>query len=110
MSSTRMPEGATETEIERCKAAMSKPAPLEALRLIASGRVLIELSHDGRDVFLDSIDGMLVRDPENPGGKLGLAGSWPLYRAGMIDQFGVVTPAGRATLGNNRDERAAGRS
>ncbi|GAA5544245.1 MULTISPECIES: hypothetical protein [Hyphomicrobiales] len=38
----------TEEEMDKCRAAMAKPAPLDALRLIASGRVLIELTKDNR--------------------------------------------------------------
>lgn len=88
----------TEEEMDKCRAAMAKPAPLDALRLIASGRVLIELTKDKRDVYIDSLDGRLVRDPEHPDRKMLLSGAWPLYRAGMIDDFGVITDEGRARL------------
>lgn len=90
-----------EADVERCKAAMSKPGPMNALALIASGRVEVELYGPDRDVHIVTLDGKRVRDPEFPNDasrKMGLAGGWPLYRAGMIDQFGVVTPAGRAAL------------
>ncbi|MCY0148301.1 hypothetical protein OEG84_11415 [Hoeflea sp. G2-23] len=88
----------TDEEIAHAKAAMKKPAPVGALRLIASGRAVVSLSKDGRDVLMEEIDGRKVRDPDHPDQKMGLAGAWPLFRAGMIDQFGVVTEAGRAVL------------
>ena len=88
----------TDDEIEHCKAAMAKPAPLDALRLIASGRVLIDVANEGRDIYVDSLDGHPMRDPDNPGRKMLLSGAWPLHRAGMIDDFGVVTEEGRAFL------------
>lgn len=87
----------TEEHVQHCKAAMQKPAPIQALRLIASGRAIIEVAPDG-DVLIDCFDGKRVRDPDHPDCKMGLAGAWPLYAAGMIDQFGVITDAGRATL------------
>ncbi|HXJ73242.1 MAG TPA: hypothetical protein VNM37_10320, partial [Candidatus Dormibacteraeota bacterium] len=55
----------TPEEIERCKAAMDKPAPLKALQAIASGRAGVSLSPDGRNVYLDTLDGAQVRDPES---------------------------------------------
>jgi hypothetical protein len=76
---------------------MLKPAPRDALALIASGRVLIEVAEDG-SVTLDQLDGQPIRDPEFPDRKMGLAGSWPLLKAGMIDRYGLVTDAGRALL------------
>ncbi|CAH0343677.1 hypothetical protein [Rhizobium sp. CECT 9324] len=88
----------TEEEIALCRDAMAKPAPIDALRLIASGRVLIELTKDRRDVYIDSIDGRLVRDPDHLDRKMLLSGAWPLYRAGMIDDFGIITEHGRALL------------
>lgn len=91
----------TAEEIERCKAAMSKPAPLNALRLLASGRVYVELTPDRRDLYISYLDKRRVRDPDHPTDprrKCLLAGAWPLYRAGMIDGFGVVTPAGHELL------------
>ncbi|WP_234053676.1 MULTISPECIES: hypothetical protein [unclassified Xanthobacter] len=88
----------THEEVERCKAAMSKKGPLEALRLIASGRVIVELTYDRRDLYVDSLDGRPVRDPDQPDRKMLLSGAWPLYRAGMIDEFGLVTAAGHQTL------------
>lgn len=91
----------TPEEIALCKAAMSKPAPLEALRLIASGRLIIELSRDGRDVLIDQVDGRHVRDG-SPDRKMFLGGAWPLYRAGMINAYGVITEEGRRTLDQNR--------
>ncbi|GEP11702.1 hypothetical protein MMMDOFMJ_1707 [Methylobacterium gnaphalii] len=84
-------------EIARCKAAMSKPAPMQALRLIASGRVIIEVTPEG-DILIDRFDGKRVRDPDHPDCKMGLAGAWPLLAAGMIDEFGVITEAGRLAL------------
>lgn len=87
----------TEEEIAHCKAAMEKPAPLNALALIASGRAVVSLSKDRRDVVINELDGKRVRDPDYPDDEhrvCGLAGAWPLYRAGMIDDFGVVTQAG----------------
>lgn len=93
-----MTEQFTDEEIAKCKAAMSKPGPISALQLIASGRVLVEISRDRRDVLIDSLDGRPVRDPDHPDRKMGIAGAWPLYRAGMIDEFGLVTEAGRAHL------------
>lgn len=83
-------------EIERCRAAMAKPAPREALALIASGRLVFEIDKSG-DIMIDTLDGIEVRDPDT-GRKMGLAGAWPLHRAGMIDQFGRVTDAGRDFL------------
>lgn len=88
----------TPDEIQKCVDAMAKPGPIDALKLIASGRAIIEISRDGRDVVLDSIDGKPVRDPDFPERKMGLAGAWPLYRAGMIDRFGLLTAAGHATI------------
>lgn len=95
----------TTEEIAQCEEAMQKPAPLRALALIASGRVVIEISPDGRNVLLDEYDGQRFRDPEHPERKMGLAGAWPLLGAGMIDRFGVVTAAGRATLAAHRGAR-----
>lgn len=92
------PEPMTPEEITRCKEAMRKPAPMQALQLIASGRVVIEVARGGRDVRIDELDGRPIRDPEHPDRKMGLAGAWALYGAGMIDQYGVITPAGRAAL------------
>ncbi|WP_147048114.1 hypothetical protein [Methylobacterium gnaphalii] len=76
---------------------MSKPAPMQALRLIASGRVIIEVTPEG-DILIDRFDGKRVRDPDHPDCKMGLAGAWPLLAAGMIDEFGVITEAGRLAL------------
>lgn len=76
-------------------AAMSKPAPAEALELLASGCVVAQLSADGKDVLLDTIHGKAVRDR---GRMLAIAGAWPLYRAGMIDETCAITEAGRAFL------------
>lgn len=90
--------GLTNEEIERCRDAMTKPAPMRALALIASGRVVIEVVEGGRDVLIDMVDGKTIRDEDHPDLKMGLAGAWPLYGAGMIDQFGTITPAGRAAL------------
>lgn len=98
----------TADEIAQCEAAMRKPAPLRALALIASGRVVIEISPDGRNVLLDEYDGQRFRDPEHPDRKMGLAGAWPLFGAGMIDRFGVVTPAGLATLAAAAEEQPGG--
>ncbi len=80
--------------VARCKAAMSKSAPQDALRLVASGRVTIEVTTKG-DINLDTLDGQPIRDQ---GHRMGLAGAWPLVAAGMVDQFGVVTEDGRAFL------------
>lgn len=90
--------GLTEADIARCKDAMSKPAPIRALALIASGRVIVEVAQGGRDVLIDTLDGKGIRDNDHPDCKMGLAGAWPLYGAGMIDQFGIVTDLGRAAL------------
>lgn len=87
----------TDEEISRCQAAMMKPGPLDALRLIASGRVVGYLDKNMEDFYVDTIDGRKVRDPDS-GRAMALAGSWPLFRAGMIDDFGAVTEAGRAHL------------
>jgi len=100
-----MVEDFSPDEIARCVDAMAKPAPMEALRLIASGRVIIEVTQDGRDVMIDSYDGKPIRDPDFPDRKMGLSGAWPLYRAGMIDRFGLVTDAGRATLSASGGEQ-----
>ncbi len=91
-----MPEHPTSAEIERCKAAMSKPGPLSALQLIASGRAVVEVTD--REVLIDTFDGRTVRDEDHPNCKMVLAGSWPLLRARMIDRYGLVTPAGHAVL------------
>jgi len=97
----------TAEELARCKAAMSKPAPLEALRLIASGRLIVELSRDRRDVLIDQVDGRMVRDGA-PDRKMFLGGAWPLYRAGMISAFGVVTEEGRRDLARSTKIEGAG--
>ncbi|MRI54880.1 hypothetical protein D8770_13055 [Methylobacterium sp. DB1607] len=76
---------------------MTKPAPIRALRLIASGRAIIEVTASG-DVLMDRFDGKRVRDPDHPDCKMGLAGAWPPLHAGMIDRFGVITDAGRALI------------
>lgn len=85
-------------EIDRCREAVTKPACVQALALIASGRAIIELSPDRRgNVVIVELDGEQVRDPDypdDPSRQCGLSGSWPLYGAGLIDVFGVVTPAG----------------
>lgn len=96
----------TAEEIARCVEAMAKPAPLDALRMIASGRLVVQLTHDRRDLLVAAWDGKLPRDPDHPDDpsrRMFLSGGWPLYRAGMIDAGGVVTDAGRALLA----ERAA---
>ena len=82
-------------EIARCKAAMGKPAPRGALVLIASSRVVVELSSDGRDVYLDQLDGMPLR---HNGHKMLISGAWPLFRAGMIDVDCKVTDAGQQLI------------
>jgi hypothetical protein len=91
------PDSITQDALARCVAAMSKPAPRDALALIASGRVTVEVRSDG-DCYLDTLNGKRVRDPGHPDMMMPIAGAWPLFRAGMIDQFGVVTDAGRALL------------
>lgn len=83
-------------EVKRCLDAMAKPAPQQALALIASGRLVFEFDSSW-DVLIDSLDGKAVRDPET-GRKMGLSGAWPLYRAGMLDHFGRVTDAGKQLL------------
>lgn len=88
----------TEEEIAHCKEAMAKPAPLQALRLIASGRAIVEMTEDRRDLYIESIDGETMRDPDHPNRKMLLSGAWPLFRAGMIDQFCMVTAEGRAAI------------
>lgn len=88
----------TEEEIARCREAMSKKGPQEALRLIASGRVIIDLTADGRDIYVESFDGRKVRDPDFPDRRMTMAGGWPLFIAGMIDEFGIITAAGRKAL------------
>ncbi len=94
-----MIESFSAEEIDRCREAMAKPAPRQALALIASGRVIVELSKDRRAVLVVEFDGEKVRDPDYPEDReCGLSGAWPLYRAGMIDEFGVVTLAGRQLL------------
>ncbi|RWR14235.1 hypothetical protein [Paenirhodobacter populi] len=85
----------TPDEIDECRAAMMKPAPIGALALIASGRAVVELSDDRRNVYLDELDGRKMRDR---GHKLSISGAWPLYRAGMIDDSCRVTDAGRKLL------------
>lgn len=88
----------TEDEIAHCKEAMVKSAPVEALQLIASGRAIVEMTADRRDIYIESLDGRVLRDPDHPDRKMLLSGAWPLYRAGMIDEFCLVTPEGYATL------------
>jgi len=86
----------TDEEIERAKTAMFKPAPVNALALIASGRAVIEISKSGRDVLIVELDGRRVRDPDypdDPTRKCGLAGAWALIPAGMLDEFGCLTKA-----------------
>jgi hypothetical protein len=82
-------------EIERCKAAMAKPAPRGALLFIASPAVVAELSSDGRDIYLDMINGSALRDR---GRKMTISGAWPLFRAGMIDADCKVTDIGRQLI------------
>jgi len=81
---------------ERCVSVIERRAPavVEALAFIASGRALIEVNTDSGNVTLDSIDGKPFRDPEFPERKVGLAGAWPLYHGGLIDQYGLPTQAG----------------
>lgn len=91
----------TPEEVARCRAAMKKTGPLEALRAIAAGRLTVELTPDGRDLYVAEWDGRSVQDPgcsEDPSRRMGLAGGWPLFRAGMIDEFGRITDAGRRAL------------
>lgn len=84
----------TPEEIEKCKAAMSKPAPRQALEAIAGG-ILVELTKDRRDMLVTY-----------RGERMFLGGAWPLYRAGMVDEFGCVTDAGHAYLQKGKtDER-----
>lgn len=86
--------------LQRCKDAMSKPAPMDALRLIASGRATILVR--GSEILLDALDGSAVREIDDEitttGRMLGLAGAWPLVGAGMVDRFGCVTEDGRKML------------
>lgn len=92
----------TDQEIERAKAAMAKPGPLNALALIASGRAVIEISKSGRDVLIVELDGRRVKDPDypdDPARKCGLAGGWALIPAGMLDEFGCLTKAAHEHLG-----------
>lgn len=84
----------TDKEIQECESAMSKPAPIRALELIASGEALVSLSKDGRVVYIETYRGKRISDPDFPERKMALSGAWPLYRAGMIDQYGCVTKAG----------------
>lgn len=88
----------TDDEISLCINAMDKPAPRQALELIASGRIIVSLSKDRREVYVETYNGELVRDPDFPDRKMGMAGAWPLFRAGMIDQFGCITQKGRDLL------------
>ena len=84
----------SEDHIAKCKAAMTKSGPQEALRLLGSGRVTVEVTPGG-DLLLDTLDGKRIRDH---GRKIGIAGAWPLVVAGMVDRFGVVTQEGRELL------------
>lgn len=88
------------TEAERCRAAMVKPGPIEALRLLASGRVTIVVRNN--KIYVDTFDGRIVRDPDHPECMMELAGSWPFVPAGIVDQFGCITPAGRAALAEEK--------
>lgn len=85
---------------DRCRAVIERRAPavVQAMAFIASGRALIEVNTDSGNVTLDSIDGKPMRDPEFPDRKMGLAGAWPLYHGGLIDQYGVPTQAGLTWL------------
>lgn len=89
----------TEAEIASAKAALDKPAPMDALRMVASGRGLFQLTDDRRDILIMEWDGKPIIDPEFPDrrGAL-LGGGWALYRAGMVDEYCTVTRAGRAAL------------
>lgn len=91
----------TTDRIACCEEAMSKPGPRQALRLVASGRVFVEVKKDG-DLYLDEMDGKPVR---YNGQKMGIAGAWPLIAAGMVDQYGVVTPKGQAFLAEIGDDQ-----
>lgn len=73
----------TDDEISRCKSAMDKPAPLACLRSIAAGELPATLSKDGRDLLI-----------EYQGERMFVAGGWPLFRAGMIDERCRPTPLG----------------
>lgn len=79
--------------------AMKKPAPRQALALLASGRVKVMLGRD-LDVYLDELDGRKIRDR---GHMMAIAGAWPLYQAGMIDERCNITKAGRAILDDGSD-------
>lgn len=85
----------TPEEIENCKRAMAKPAPRDALAFISSHRVIAELDDLGINIYLDRFDGVRMRDN---GRKMIISGSWPLYRAGMIDRNCNLTDAGRKML------------
>lgn len=87
--------------VEKCEAAMAKPAPRDALRFIASCKATILVK--GTDIYLDTSNGRRVRHSGNDriaetGDMMGLAGAWPLIAAGMVDQFGCITPKGYAFL------------
>jgi hypothetical protein len=87
----------TDEEVAKCKAAMDKPSPLQALRAIVSGEVTVTLDRDGRNVTIDTYHGKTFRDADYPGEdrRVGLAGAWPLFRAGLIDEDGSPTSLGR---------------
>jgi len=82
--------------IERCRAALSKTGPQNALLLLASGRITISVSGD--IIYVETLDGCVIRDPEYPDRKMVLAGSWPLRPTECIDKFGCITAAGRTAL------------
>ncbi|WP_322895204.1 MULTISPECIES: hypothetical protein [unclassified Yoonia] len=84
----------TAERIAHCQAAMSKPAPRQALAFLASGRATVEIDQAGY-ILIDTVDGQSLRDN---GRKMGLSGAWPLLAAGMVDQSGCVTDAGRELL------------
>lgn len=107
-----MPDTSTERpwtaeEVERCKAAMALPAPIKALADIASGAIVVSLTKDGRDCYVEDFNGRPWRDPEFPDRKGLLAGAWPLRRAGMIDDFGCVTEEGRRLLSRGLPQEEA---
>lgn len=88
--------------VRKCEAAMKKKGPLEALALVASGRVIVEVSKDGKDLYLDKLNGRSIRDSDHPNQKMILAGSWPLVASGAVDNFGLVTAKGHAYLSANQ--------
>ncbi|MBF9233967.1 hypothetical protein [Microvirga alba] len=78
-----------------------KPAVRDTLEGIANGAMIV--SHNGRNGYLEEYNGHKYRDPDN-GSKLIVPGVITLIKAGYLDEFCVVTPAGRKALEDRKDD------